>query len=178
MLPGLLPGWSLGRRLGIRSAPQAAGQCPLFARQPLQASHRPPGGNRFRPSAANAWCIQLSKARALIGREVLAYYHVDFPHLLTVADLNRRNPFTVKRILCPAMSATSEQLKEARTQISGDRKAAKVIYGAIRHPIISTITRDNEQDPDTAALGEFHNPKWRNLKPSKPPPRASSAKSA
>ena len=35
--------------------------------------------------------------------------------------------------------------------------AAKVIYGNIQHRIISTITRDNEQDADTAALGEFHN---------------------
>jgi hypothetical protein len=93
----------------------------------------------------------------LIGREVLAYYHVDFPELLTVSDLNLQNPFTVKRLLLPAMSATKEQLQAAHEAIGGHRRAAKVIYGGIRHPIISTITRDTEQDADTAALGEFHN---------------------
>jgi hypothetical protein len=94
---------------------------------------------------------------ALIGREVLAYYHVDYPNLLTVSDLNRQNYFTVKRLLQPAMSASKEQLAEAHKAIAGHRQAAKVIYGAIRHPLISTIIRDNEQDPETAALGEFHN---------------------
>ena len=156
MLPGLSPDEAWGA--GLESAPLR--KLPDNARY-LLASHCKRvtvrqagivltiGGERL------VYCSE--QTGALIGREVLAYYHVDFPDLLTVADLNRQNPFTVKRILCPAMSATSEQLKEARTQISGHRQAAKVIYGAIRHPIISTITRDNEQDPDTAALGEFHN---------------------
>ncbi len=94
---------------------------------------------------------------ALIGREVLAYYHVDYPDLLTVADLNRQNPFTVKRLLLPAMTATKGQLGEAHAAIAGHRQAAKVIYGGIRHPVISTIARDNEQDADSAALGEFQN---------------------
>jgi hypothetical protein len=97
------------------------------------------------------------QAGALIGREVLAYYHVDYPDLLTVADLNRQNSFTVKRLLLPAMSATKEQLGEVHAAIAGHRRAAKVIYGNIRHPAISTITRDNEQDAATAALGDFDN---------------------
>jgi len=93
----------------------------------------------------------------LIGREVLAYFHVDYPDLLTITDLNRKNPFTAQRLLLPAMSATKEQFKEAHTAIAGHRQAAKVIYGKIRHPVISTITRDNEPDAETAALGEFDN---------------------
>jgi hypothetical protein len=92
-----------------------------------------------------------------IGREVLVYYHIDFPDLLTVSDLNRQNYFTVKGISLPAMSATKAQFNEVHSAIAGHRKAAKVIYGNIRHPFITTITRDNEQDPAAAELGEFHN---------------------
>jgi hypothetical protein len=95
---------------------------------------------------------------AWIGREVLAFYNVDAPDLLTVSDLNRQNYFTVKRLMpLPAMSATKEQFQEAHQQIAGHRKAAKEIYGNIPHPVISTITRDNEQDRATTDLGDFHN---------------------
>lgn len=93
----------------------------------------------------------------LIGREVLAFYNIDFPESLTVSDLNRQNYFTVKSHILPAMSATKEQLHEVHTDIQGHRRAAKAIYGNIPDPVISTITRDNEQPKESLELGRFHN---------------------
>lgn len=92
----------------------------------------------------------------LIGREVLAYCNVENPELLTVSDMARKEFFTVKQIVLPAMSATKEQFAAVNAQINGHRKAAKVIYGSIKHRHVSTITRDNEHDEETQQLGQFH----------------------
>lgn len=94
---------------------------------------------------------------ALIGRDVLAYYNVDAPELLTVSDMKRQNYFTVKRIELPAMSATDAQFAETHGQIRGHRSAAKALYGEIKHDLVSTITRDGEHDEATMELGRFHN---------------------
>jgi hypothetical protein len=93
----------------------------------------------------------------LIGRDVLAYFNLEAPDLLTVSDLNRQNYFTVKAISLPALSATKEQFAAAHSQIAGHTKPAREIYGSIRHPRIATITRDNIAAPETAELGRFHN---------------------
>jgi hypothetical protein len=93
----------------------------------------------------------------LIGQEVLAFYNLDCPDLLTVSDLNRQNYFTVKSISLPAMSATKEQFSEVHTAIAGHRRAAKIIYGNIQHPTIATITRDNDASEETKELGRFVN---------------------
>lgn len=94
---------------------------------------------------------------ALIGRDVLAFYNVESPELLTVSDMQRQNFFSVKRIELPAMSATGEQFAEARSQIRGHRSHAKALYGEVRHDMISTITRDRDHDEATKQLGKFHN---------------------
>lgn len=93
----------------------------------------------------------------LIGREVLAFYNLDCPDLLTVSDLNRQNYFTVKAIALPAMSATKEQFSIVHDAISGHRKTAKEIYGNIQRPSAHTITRDNAVSEETRELGRFVN---------------------
>jgi hypothetical protein len=93
----------------------------------------------------------------LIGQDVLAYYNLEFPGLLTVSDLTRQNYFTVKAISLPALSATKEQFAAVHSQIAGHTKAARAIYGGIGHPLVATIARDTHTDPATAELGRFHN---------------------
>ncbi|HOW64866.1 MAG TPA: hypothetical protein P5186_19880 [Candidatus Paceibacterota bacterium] len=93
----------------------------------------------------------------LIGQRVFAYYNIDHPDLLTVSDFNRQNFFSVKRILLPAMTATSEQFAEANAQIRDHQKTAKVIYGNLHHRVVSTIVRDNDHDEATKELGRFTN---------------------
>jgi len=93
----------------------------------------------------------------LIGRDVLVYYSVETPKLLTVSDLDRQNYFTVKAISLPAMTATNDQSHPVHAQIAGHQKAARAIYGAIPHKIIATITRDDSVSEADAALGRFHN---------------------
>jgi len=77
--------------------------------------------------------------------------------LLTVSDLNRQNYFTVKAISLPAMSATKEQFDAVHAQIAGHTQAARVIYGAIPHQVIATVTRDDSVSEADAALGRFYN---------------------
>jgi hypothetical protein len=93
----------------------------------------------------------------LIGHDVLAFYSLECPELLTVSDLNRQNYFTVKAISLPALSATNEQFHAVHAQISGHTKPAREIYGSIKHPRMLTISRDSDATPATAALGQFHN---------------------
>lgn len=93
----------------------------------------------------------------LIGREVLAFYNIDFPDLLTVSDLQRQNYFSVKRIELPAMTATKEQFAEVRRQINGHMAPAKAIYGSIPHRVVATVVQDNRYDERTKELGRFHN---------------------
>lgn len=93
----------------------------------------------------------------MIGREVLCYYNLEFPDLLTCSDLSRQNYFSVKRVHLPAVSASSEQIREANAQIKGHTRAAKIACAELRHSRVSTITRDNEHDDATKELGRFHN---------------------
>jgi hypothetical protein len=93
----------------------------------------------------------------LIGQEVLAFYNVDFPELLTVSDLNRENYFSVKRLLLPAMSATRDQFAEVNAAIKGHMRHARTVYGNMDHEVVATITRDNSHTEQEKELGLFHN---------------------
>lgn len=93
----------------------------------------------------------------LIGRDVLAFYNVEAPELLTVSDMKRQKFFTVPRIELPAMSATSEQFAQVHAQVRGHQAAARALYGEIRHDLVSTVTRDADHDEETRKLGQFHN---------------------
>ena len=94
---------------------------------------------------------------ALIGRDVLAYYNVEAPELLTVSDMKRQNFFSVQRIELPAMSATGEQFAQVNAQLRGHRASAKALYGEVRHDLAFTVTRDADHDDATKELGRFHN---------------------
>ena len=93
----------------------------------------------------------------LIGQEVLAFYSLEMPELLTVCDMNRQNYFSVARVELPAMSATKEQLEEVNRLRKGHMAHAKGIFGEIPHEVITTITRDNDHSEDVKELGRFHN---------------------
>jgi len=91
------------------------------------------------------------------GQELLAFYNIEAPELLTCCDLNRQNYFSVKRVELPAMSATPEQLAEVNRLRAAHMAPAKAIFGELKHEVVSTITRDNEHSADEKALGRFHN---------------------
>jgi hypothetical protein len=97
------------------------------------------------------------KTGPLIGRDVLVYYNLEYPDLLTVSDLNRQNHFAVKAISLPAMSASKDEFSAAHAQIAGHTKAARLIYGEVQHDRIATISRDDSVGEADAALGRFHN---------------------
>jgi len=93
----------------------------------------------------------------LIGQEVLAFYNIELPELLTVCDMNRQNYFSVRRVELPAMSATREQLQEVNRLRKAHMAPAKAIFSGLKHEVVSTITRDSEQDAQSKELGRFHN---------------------
>ncbi|MGO9203117.1 MAG: hypothetical protein ACLQM8_21565 [Limisphaerales bacterium] len=93
----------------------------------------------------------------LIGREVLAFYNLEMPDLLTVCDIKRQNYFSVGRVELPAMSATPEQFAEVNKLRKGHMAHAKGIFGELQHEVVCTITRDKEHSEDSRNLGRFHN---------------------
>lgn len=91
----------------------------------------------------------------LIGREVLAFYNLELPEILTVCDLNRQNYFSVRRVELPAMSASPEELAEANRLRSAHMAHAKAVFGDVKHDLISTVSRDSEHSETTKELGRF-----------------------
>jgi hypothetical protein len=150
--PGRSPlqAWQAGLdRKPLRKLPDAA--------RYLLATHCRKVAIRQNGIVLNDMCFCSEKTGPLIGRKVLAFYSFECPELLTITDLNRQNPFTVKGFSLPAMSATKEQFHAARAQIAGHTRHAREIYGSIKHPRAAAITRDTASTGAAAALGEFHN---------------------
>ena len=88
---------------------------------------------------------------------MLAFYNLEMPELLTVSDMDRKHYFTVRAIKLPAMSASREQLAEANKLRKAHMAPAKVIFNSIKHEVISTITRDNEQGDEAKEFARFQN---------------------
>jgi len=75
--------------------------------------------------------------------EVIAFYDVEQPDLLTVSDLNRTQRFTVKALALDRMAATREELAAVNALKRAHLAPARAIYGEIKHAVVSKITRDN-----------------------------------
>jgi hypothetical protein len=93
---------------------------------------------------------------AMIGKQVLAYFNIEMPELLTFSDMEGQNFYAAKSVELPAMSATREQLHEVRNLRNAHLARAKAIFGEISPSARSLITRDSD-NADAQAFGEFHN---------------------
>jgi hypothetical protein len=91
------------------------------------------------------------------GRQIVTFYNIDVPELLTVANLELTEFFTIKGVGLPAMTATAEQLSEATKQIRGFMKPARVLHAQITQRKQFTISKDANPEAASTALGEFHN---------------------
>ncbi len=89
-------------------------------------------------------------------KEVLTFYNIEQPDLLTISDVHRQEFFTVKELRLPAKSATREQLAEVASAKRAHLAPARAIFGQIKHDVVSTQTRDNEHE-EAKDLGRFHN---------------------
>jgi hypothetical protein len=155
-LAGLSPSEGWQEALGInppRQLPENARY--IFATNPRQVRVRQEGIVLKIGPERKLFCNE--QTGRLIGQQVLAWPDVEREDLLTVTDLNSQNPFTVKAISAPAMSATDEQFAAANSQIAAHTRHAREIYGDIKHGRTLTITRDLDPESATAALGDFHN---------------------
>jgi len=99
------------------------------------------------------WTYAGEALSRFLGRDVLAHYHIDCPEVLTVCDIKRTEYFMVKGIRLPHRTATADQIGEAQREIAAFNRTPKSIAGMLKHPVISTITRDNEFPPEQRELG-------------------------
>jgi hypothetical protein len=93
----------------------------------------------------------------LIGQEVLAFYNLELPQMLTCCDMKRQNYFSVSRVELPAMTATKDQFDEANRLRKAHMAPAKAIFGELPHEVVSTVTRDADHSEEVKELGRFHN---------------------
>lgn len=98
-------------------------------------------------------CYANERLAGMIGQEVLAFYHIDFPELLTVTDMQRQNSFSVRAAKLPASTATREQFEAVMEGVGGFRRAMRAGYGNLRHQFASSVTRDNAYSDADKALG-------------------------
>jgi hypothetical protein len=87
------------------------------------------------------------------GRQVFAWYNVEQPDLLTVTDLDMKNPISVRRQELSAFDASPDQLAEASRQRRGFMKSARLEVDRIKRPVRNAIQRDHVLDSDAQALG-------------------------
>ncbi len=99
------------------------------------------------------WTYAGGPLSRFIGKQVLAYYHIDCPEVLTVFDLKRTEHFQVKGIRLPHRTATPEQMGDAYREIAAFNSTPKAISLLFTNPVISKITRDNEFVPEQRELG-------------------------
>jgi hypothetical protein len=92
----------------------------------------------------DSWGWANERLARYIGQQVWAFYHVDCPSLLTVANYKRTEFFSVAGNRLPANTASKEDLAAANRRIAGFNKLGKIVAGMIHHPVIATITRDDE----------------------------------
>ena len=90
-------------------------------------------------------------------QKVMVYWHLEYPHLITVTDMNGQNAFSVKAPLLPAMDATKEQFAKVRAAKQGHMQAARALYGRIGKQAAFTITRDQQHSDEERALGRAIN---------------------
>jgi hypothetical protein len=155
MLPGISPaeGWKAGLDARpLRKLPEEARY--LFATHKQVVRVRQEGVILTVRGQRMLFCGE--RFGELIGQELIAFYNIECPGLLTLSDMSRQTYFSARRLELPAMTASREQLSTAHAQVGGHRKPAKAIFGNIRHSAIATITRDNQVDEATKDLGRFH----------------------
>lgn len=95
-------------------------------------------------------------------RQVLAFYNIEFPHLLHVSDMKRREFITLRQNVAPAM--TAYRTAEGRTALATGQKNKRDFmanatqrFSGINHPLINTITHDNAHTEESKALGRHIN---------------------
>lgn len=95
-------------------------------------------------------------------RDVLAFYNIEFPHLLHVSDMKRKHFLTLRHLSAPAMTAHRtpagrSRLAECEKHKRDYMAAATQRFSGLEHPVINTITRDGDHSEESKALGRHIN---------------------
>lgn len=88
-----------------------------------------------------------------VGRQMLAWFDPENPEMITVTDLERRNPFAVERAeAVPAIDATSEQMSAAMASVNAHNGYAQARYRVLKAKF-QPVFRRNMVGSDAAELG-------------------------
>jgi hypothetical protein len=94
----------------------------------------------------------------LVGQRVLVWFNPDTPELITVTDMNRKNPICVERNLADAMDESRESLAELKARCNGHNSFARERYTVLklRHPQTIRPNRVSEADAELGRrINEF-----------------------
>jgi hypothetical protein len=92
-----------------------------------------------------------------LKRDYLAFWHLEEPHLITVTDMNLKNPVLVKQRVLPADGATPEQFEEINRERKAIRESRRARFSNMRAPIINTISRDSDVSDQVRDAGAIIN---------------------
>ncbi len=106
--------------------------------------------------------LQLGEWYSRGVRDVLAFYNIEFPHLLHISDMKRKHFITIRHLSAPAMTAHRTPAGRARLAECEKHKrdftaAATQRFSGLEHPVINTITRDGDHSEESKALGRHIN---------------------
>jgi hypothetical protein len=87
--------------------------------------------------------------------DVIVWWHIEQPNLITVTDIKGRNPFIVKEVVMDSSSATPEDFQRVKQLQKQCMEPGRVRFSNMQN-LINTITRDNSQSEATKELGRFN----------------------
>jgi hypothetical protein len=89
----------------------------------------------------------------LQGQTVLAWFNPELPEIITVTDLDRKNPVCIQRSQdVPAMEAAPEIFGQELARIEAHQSYAKVRYNILQKKY-ATFVRPNFISPETLEVG-------------------------
>lgn len=153
MLPGKTPAEMWQQRQPLRKLPDEGRY--ILATHQVKTTIR--GGQiwiTIRGQKRNYFNDQISQRD---GQQILAFYNVEQPDLLTCCDMNKTNFFAAVHRELPAFDATREQFAAVNTERNAHQRHVRAEYDSIPHAERLSIVRDNVISESDRQLGEQHN---------------------
>ncbi len=90
-------------------------------------------------------------------RDVIGYWHLENPQLLTITDMKGKNRLTLRALTSSRMNATRDQNADIAKSQRGYIAAATTKHSGITQEVISTLTQDNDYTEGQKAIGRHIN---------------------
>jgi len=88
--------------------------------------------------------------------DVIVWWHIEQPNLITITDRKGLNPFVVKEVVMKSSTATEQEFEEVRKLQKQCMEPGRVRFSNMQRNLINTITRDNSITETARELGRFN----------------------